>query len=357
MIRRGLSTAIGRALERVDRPLRRPCLAPTRAEEGTRYPERSWDLRTVIAVFEPGAPLRYLNLNTLCGMTGSGFDQHRRWQGAPRDAFDLQLCLEGRDAAATYKEYHRISDELDSTPGEVRLRLGDRLQYAGQWPDYRVRYRQPEAELELDLELESWPGFRWWARLPRSYCHYTTFASCRLRWRWGGERGEQTVPALHDHGWGGNLLPLRVPIGVFRYEVLRLPSAADQERSGYAISLWTEAPLRVPLRNVGHLRPSASRGVPMETYECTVLDWGQALDYTGRVRRVPRRWRGHLRGSGGALTYEAQQSSPPRAVLGDGFLYAFDYQGEGRGLVQGTVEGQGYVEQLGSRFLGKTRTG
>ena len=49
--------------------------APTGWEETTHFPESPWDLRTVIIVFPPESPFRFLNLNVLLGITGVPFDQ------------------------------------------------------------------------------------------------------------------------------------------------------------------------------------------------------------------------------------------------------------------------------------------
>ena len=55
-----------------------------------------------------------------------------------------------------------------------------------------------------------------------------------------------------------------------------------------------------------------------------------------------------LEGQRGAeFEYEAQRSSKPRAVLGNGFLCGFDYQGVWRGPTEERLEGEGYSEQLG----------
>ena len=179
----------------------------------------------------------------------------------------------------------------------------------------------PETDLELSIELASWPGFHWWAHAPRIYCHYTSFCDCLLEWRWGGDRGSLELPALHDHGWGGNLLPLRTPLRVFRYEVLRLPEG------DFAISLWTEGPFGIELKKSGVLRWNQEHSQLMNRYECRVLDWETFDNYAGRPCRVPRRWVGRQIAGGAEFEYEAEMSTPPRAVLGNGFLFGFDYRG------------------------------
>ena len=323
------------------------CQRPDPTQDGTRFPEFPWDLRTVILLFPPDAPLRFLNLNLLLGLTGVPFD--RTWRLGdldPEDAFDLQLCLEGRRRHATYKRYHSIARELSYRPGAVEFRLGDRLRFEGAWPAYRIEYRQPDAELSLSLHFDSWRDFHWWARAPRFYCHYTSFGTCRTEWQWGTEGGVLEVPALHDHGWGRNLLPLRVPLEVFRYEVLRVPSAA-QEADGLAISLWTEGPLGMTLKQSGLFRRDREHGRITTRYECRVLEWESFENDAGTACRVPRRWLGRQIGSGVELEYEAQRSTEPRAVLGNGFLCGFDYQGVSRGLTNEKLEGEGYAEQMG----------
>lgn len=315
---------------------------PSAWEECTRFPAFPWDLRTLILVFPPDAPFRFLNLNLTLGLTGVPFDQVERWRGSdPKDAFDLQLCLEGRERCATYKQYHSISRELTWRPDDVSFELGGRLRFEGRWPSYRVRYTQPEIDLDLSMELESWPDFHWWARFPGIYYHYTSFCDCHLEWRWKGDEGTIDLPALHDHGWGRNLLPVRLPLRLFRYEVLRLPEAA------FAISLWTEGPAGMELKNVGLMRRDRRPIRPMKRYACRVLDWETFKNYAGRPCRVPRRWIGTQQGEAGEFRYEAVRRSEPRTVLGEGFLYAFDYRGQWAGGPGDKMEGEGYVEQLG----------
>jgi len=62
---------------------------------------------------------------------------------------------------------------------------------------------------------------------------------------------------------------------------------------------------------------------------------------------VPTHRCGTRQGEAGEFRYEAVRSSEPRTVLGEGFLYAFDYQGQWSGRSEGKMEGEGYVEQLG----------
>jgi len=86
------------------------------------------------------------------------------------------------------------------------------------------------------MELNSLPEFHWWAYFQRLYPHYTSFCDCHFEWEWNGAGGTMDIPALHDHGWGRNMLPLRLPLNVFRHEVLRLPEG------DFVVSLWTEGP-------------------------------------------------------------------------------------------------------------------
>jgi len=331
----------------LDRAPEAPHVQPLPEEEQTRFPAYPWDLRTVIIVFPQDSPFRYLNLNVLLGMTGVPFDQVERWHGPnPRDAFDLQLCLEAPNRCATYKQYHSISRELKYRPNDVYFELGQQLLFEGRWPEYRIRYTQPEINLELSLQLNSWKDFRWWAYTPGIYCHYTSFCDCRFQWQWEDDEGVLEVPALHDHGWGKNILPVRLPLKVFRYEVMRFPEGA------FAISLWTEGPLRMELRNVGLIRWDKQPPVHMNRYECKVLEWEMFSNYAGKECRVPRRWIGTQHGDRVEFHYEAVRTSLPRAVLGEGFLYGFGFQGRLTGACPSSerIEGTGYVEQLG-RFL------
>lgn len=316
---------------------------PSPETEGTRFPFFPWDLRTLIAVFPASAPFRFLNLNVLLGMTGVNFDRPELWAGRnPRDAFDLQFCLEGRECLAQYKQYHSIAQELNYQPGAVSFQLGPRLRFSGAWPHYTIHYHQPELGLELTARFDSWPGFHWWAYFPRLYYHYTSFGDLSLEWKWAGREGNLTVPGLHDHGWGRNVLPLRLPLRLFRYEVLRLPAA------GFAISLWTEGPAGLEMKNQAVHRPDRGPVRVLEHYHCQVLEWETFPNYAGEPRRVPRRWRGRQLGPDGEFHYEAVRVSPPRPIIGDGFLYAVDYQGEGKGVAAGPAAGEGYVEQMGS---------
>ena len=86
----------------------------------------------------------------------------------------------------------------------------------------------------------------------------------------------------------------------------------------------------------------------MERYQCQVLEWETFENYAGTPCRVPRRWLGQLTGSGAGLEYEAQRSAEPRAVLGNGFLFGFDYQGVWKHTAERALQGEGYAEQMGS---------
>lgn len=348
MLPRSLRGALAPMLDRLDGGARACVTPPTDREDGIRFPGAAWDLRTIIVVFGPDAPFRFLNLNPTLGLTGLPFDRAPRSKsGDPRDVFDLQMCLEGRSRAAIYKRQHGVTREVAYAPGAVRLSLGDRLRFEGRWPRYEVHFSDPEQELELDLELVAEGPFQRWAHLPRVYSHYTMFGRCRLRWRWGGASGELETAALHDHGFGVRPPALGDPLRSFRYEVLRL------DERGTAIGLWTEGARGVTLRNAGVV---ARAGAPLRAtrYACCVEASDAFVDFAGRARRVPRTWSVRLEGLDpldGAISYRATRATEPRAVLGDGFLYAFDYEGEatGRFAAAGTraIRGEGYVEQMG----------
>jgi hypothetical protein len=321
---------------------------PDSTEEGTRFPEFPWDLRTLILLFPPEAPFRFMNLNLLLGLTGTPFDRPEQLGTLDaRDAFDLQFCLEGRGRCVGYKRYHSIARELSYRPAAVEFLLGERLRFEGSWPAYRIRYRQPEAELSLTLHFDAREDFHWWAHAPRFYCHYTSFGRCRMDWRWGSEGGAIEVPALHDHGWGRNLLPFGVPLRTFRYEVLQLRDGTENT-GDLAISLWTEGPLGIGLKKSGVLRWDQGHSQLMSRYECRALEWELFENHAGTPCRVPRRWYGRQTGNGAEFEYEAQRSTEPRAVLGHGFLFGFDYRGVLRGPATREFEGHGYGEQLGS---------
>lgn len=341
----GFRRALVPVISLLDRSDTAPADRPSPEQEQTRFPEFPWDLRTLISVFPQDAPFRFLNLNITLGFTGVPFDQVKNWKGSdPKDAFDLQFCLEGKDSeAVTYKKYHSVSRELNYRPEDVHFKLGEQLTFEGQWPSYRIEYRQPGQDLNISLELDSRPGFQWWTYSPRIYCHYTSFCQGRLAWQWKGKEGTLEVPVLHDHGWGRNLLPLRTPLKVFRYEVLRLP------RQDTAISLWTEGPGKMELKNVGLIRRAKEPILFMKHYTCRAIEWETFDNYAGVPCRVPKRWIGTQSGSRGEFRYEAERSTEPRTILGEGFLYGFDYQGRitGAGLQAEDVEGKGYVEHLG----------
>lgn len=332
-------TPVARIFDRADRAAHS---VPSAWEETTRFPGFPWDLRTIILVFPPESPFRYLNLNLLLGFTGAPFDRPDRFHGpSPLDALDVQFCLEGRERAVTSKDYHSVARELTYQPDAVQFKLLDRLEFSGQWPSYQLRYRQPEEQLELDLSFESAPDFHWWAYLPGAYYHYTSFGLCRMEWKWGKESGTLELPGLHDHGWGRNLLPLRLPVRVFRYEVLRLPDAAA------AISLWTEAPGGFELKNVAVHRSLSGPTRFFPRYQIQVLEWDVFPNYANHPCRVPRRWLGRQQSPSAEFRYEALRASPPRPLIGNGFLSAFDFQGSWTDSPDKKISGEGYVEQLG----------
>ena len=78
-----------------------------------------------------------------------------------------------------------------------------------------------------------------------------------------------------------------------------------------------------------------------------MLEWETFDNYAGAPCRVPRRWLGRQIASGVRFEYEAQRSTEPRALLGNGFLCGFDYQGVWRGAEEEKLEGEGYSEQMG----------
>jgi hypothetical protein len=337
--------ALGPLIARVDGGAR-AAPPPTPAEDGTQFPRAQWDLRTLIAVFGPDAPLRFLSLTTTLGLTGLPFDQGQSWSGAPDAAFDVQLCLEGRGKTAGYKRYHRVGSELESTAGAVHLHLGERLRIDGAWPHYRIEWRQAEEELSLDIAIETHGDVQRWAWAPRYFCHYTSFGDCQLSWRWRGDSGELSTPALLDHGWGRRA-PLASALGLFRYEVLRLPG------DDLAIGLWTEGPAGLRLRDVGVMHRG---GNTLQTgYSCRVEELDRFANYADESRHVPRRWRAELSGPDGTLRYSATRASAPQPVLGDGFVCAFDYEAEGTGAWSGRFSGEGYVEQLGPAWSANRR--
>jgi hypothetical protein len=333
-------------LDRLDGRWRASARGPTPREDGTRHPASAWDLRTFIAVPPAGGPFRFLNLNLTLGRTGTAFDREPPMDGAePGDTLDLQLCFEGLDGAVTEKRLGSVRRDLVYTPGAVALRLGERVEIRGGWPSTRVRYRQPEAGLELEMTIEAWPGLAWWTRLRGAYCHYTSFGTARLEWRRGAATGQLELPVLHDHGWGRRMPNLGAPLRRFRYEVLRLPG------EGHLLALHTEGPGGVELRSASILRRGADEPTLAGGYTREVLEWETFDNHAGRPCRVPRRWRGRRTDGTGELHYEAVRVTEPRAVLGDGFLYAFDYELEMVGgdapAGSGRIEGRGYAEQLG----------
>ena len=80
-------------LNLLDRWRKVPGDRPSPTEECTCFPAFPWHLRTVIMVFPPDAPFRFLNLNVTLGLTGLPLDRAEAWRGSDSgDAFDLQFC-------------------------------------------------------------------------------------------------------------------------------------------------------------------------------------------------------------------------------------------------------------------------
>ncbi len=317
--------------DRVDRPL-----------ESVRYPDYRWDLGTLIAVFPPESPWYLLDLNWVLGAMGNSFDLvSTRSRRAGMDAFDLQFCLEGKERHATYKAVHSVAEEVSFITGAVNLTLRNRLKVTGTWPEYRIEYRQPERSLELDLQYRAWPGIHWWARSPGLYSHFSNFGSCDVTWRWNGDQGHLQLPALLEHAWGNHLLPFRIPLGIFRYEVLRMPE------NGIAISLWVDAPGGLEMATAAVQRFGAETERIVGAYQCEVLEWETLPNRAGDLRRLPIRWRGVQQFDEGTFKYETERITPPRPIMGDGFLHTFAWRGEGTGVIGGSAEGTGYVEQMG----------
>ena len=138
----------------LDRSSKAACQRPDPAEEGTRFPKFPWDLRTIILLFPPEAPFRFLNLNLLLGLTGAPFDRPEALGSlAAGDAFDLQFCLEGRERCVTYKRYHSIARELSYRPAAVEFRLGERLRMEGRHQDVEFTMRHVD-DLDLACRFE-----------------------------------------------------------------------------------------------------------------------------------------------------------------------------------------------------------
>ncbi len=340
-----MTTLVNQAVEgivnRVDRWQRSPSRIPSRKEETTRFPTAGWDLRTLIAVFPPEAPFRFLNLNVVAGLTGLPFDRRDRLGGiAPEKAFDLQFCLQGRERSATYKGYHRLGTEVTNAPDEVQIRLPSRLRFEGGWPSYEIEYLQPEDDLELKISLVSQPDFHWWVHTPGFYSHYTSFTNAKVAWKWQGEAGTLETPLLHDHGWGRNLRAFSWALRLFRYEILRLPDG------GHLITLACEGPGGLVLRRTGLLRAAKGPTLSFSPLTTEVLAWDERPNYQGVMRRLPRSWRCNLGEGPDRLEYEATLATEPAPLLGDGFLHAFDYRARGPAF-GGEIQGEGYAEQLG----------
>ncbi len=309
------------------------------ARDGTRFGRYPWDLRTLIAVAPCGAPLRFLNLNWVLGRTGTRFDQSPdRSRAAARRVADLQFCLESPAGALSWKREYGL-DQVEYEEGHVALSIGERLQVRGAWPRYDISYAQPEAELKLDVCFEAWPHPMRWVRLPGLYCHQTVFGTASIRSTRAGETQQLELPALLDHGWGRSLLPLRAPMRSFRYEVLHLPEG------GQLLALGVRGPLgaRVVARAVHRISRDARARLGRVRWE--ILESSVTPNHAGAPRHQPSRWRATLDFGDTTFTYEAEADSPPRAVLGDGFLQSFSWRRvDARG--PGTA-GRGYAEQLG----------
>lgn len=350
------------ALDRLDAPLRRRATAPSPRSDATRHPGCAWDLRTLIALFPRPDRRHFLNLNTVLGSTGACFDRAPPDGLAPSEVFDLQFCLEDGDDTLSHKRGYAIGDEVRSVPGSLSIDLPGRLRFVGSWPRYDVRFEQPEDAFALELRLEAWRGTHIWARLPGLYSHYTSFGTLRGRWSRGEERGSFELPALHDHGWGRNSHVLRDPLSSFRYEVLELPPG------GYAIALDARGPLDAPLRRSAALRWDRTHGVTMDRVHHCVDAWETFENYLGTPCRVPHAWSSRLRGPAGELAYRAERVTTPRPIVGDGFLYGFEYRGTWSPSSRRTssahawaglfaeaptgperveIEGRGYAEQMG----------
>ncbi|OIP31472.1 MAG: hypothetical protein AUK47_22435 [Deltaproteobacteria bacterium CG2_30_63_29] len=351
-----------RLLAPIDARWRAADEALSAADDGTRFPESHWDVRTLIAVFPAGSPFHFLNLNLLLGPTGVAFDRPDRLNGLRGEhAFDLQLCLEGEQGVTSYKRTHPLS-ELRYEQGSVALEMQGRgnephLTLEGGWPRYEIHCVQPSEELALTLVFEAKPRLQWWVRLPKLYSHCSLFGTLTMRWTLADRNGTLEVPALLDHGWGRNVLPLRAPLNRFRYEVLHLPNGVQ------GASLNAEGPFGAPLRTSGALHWDHDDKLSFECFHHRTAASEAFENYAGVPCQVPLSWSGSMRCAAGRFDYQAERATPARPLLGDGFLYGFEYQGRWhsnpraprRALTPpiaelGLFTDRGYAEQMGSAW-------
>jgi hypothetical protein len=339
---------VGSLLPRIDQaaeasvePFRTPqMLRPNLASK--RY---GW---THYGIFLPSlpAPLKYCNLMTLLGATGTiMFDNDYLVTSTPRDTATLLSSTAAGDTHH-YSGYS-IERECQAREDGSLVQFGDNLTISGTYPSYRVQAAY--LDFKLDLSIECTDTVSWFVR-NLVYDHLSLLATCSGTIEQGEVKLDldrqlctfEYARCFSPYALTQRILPQpwKLPADFFTYQIINLDETTQL--------LLTEVRSlgRVAFKGV-HVRALDGRAeIYVDDVDFKVLEYQKeaAVAPDGGVMQLPRRISWVVRQSGATvLEIAGEIDSPWRHGHGQGYVACYRFAGAYRGK---QYAGTGYIEYI-----------
>jgi hypothetical protein len=338
--------------DRIDPPYELPVYA--QRDLSAKWP--GWDGWYILMVpQDPGAPVNAIRVSMMTGLYGlEGIDHYAELRGLSAFAAVEYLIMVQTDTTSQlFRRYLSKQTDLAIRRDQLLVVVKDWGEIGGQWPDYRVQMKAPEAGIELALTYTG-KHLIWWADLPYLFTYFAAFGDLRGTITLNGRQYAVTGLGSFEHGFARKpfnydalLQPLRALQTLFRFTLIHYHYNLLIGADGFHGGMMLAQGVGIDFRSLDGIYLPDGRFVRLKTIAIEYLELeeleNQALS---PALPVPKKWVVRAAAESGSFEYAATRESPP-ALIATHMIYC-DFRFTGMYRATGTaaisVSGHGYGE-------------
>jgi len=317
-------------------------------------------------------PVTIIRVSVMTGLYGlNGVDDYRRLSQAGLSSFDAIEYLtyyRGEQDLGNLSRHYLPKDPCLALAGghldvSVASPAGDAALGAivrGSWPDYELRFSNPQGGLEIDLRFHG-DSIEWWADIPHVFTYFAAFGTFdgRVTCRGFASQRDESEGVTHadrlairgvggfEHGFArkpfnfdGIWLPVRALKAVFpRFKPIRyhyeLFVGGDECRGGFMCARG----FGIDFRNRGGVFLNGAYR-PIRNVKIRYLE---RLEPDPVASDIYRRWEVRAMTDDGVFAYVATLEMPPARITRQMMYYGYSFEGSYQGRA---ISGRGYGEYL-----------
>jgi len=302
---------------------------------------------------EAGVPVKAIRTSIMTGLYGmDGIDNYEELREVPSFAAVEYLTLvHTQETSHLFHRYVPRRTDLAIRREQLLVSVKDWGEISGQWPEYRVRMRDPAEEMEVSLSCTA-RHLLWWADLPGLFTYVAAFGDFHGTVSLRGREHPVTGMGTFEHGFARApfaydrlLQPVRWVQKLHRFTLMHYHYNLLIGEDGWHGGIMLAQGVGIDFRKLGGIYLPDGRFVRLDHLEIVYAEM-ETID--PHPVPFPKRWVVWARAEGGTLEYTAIRESPAAVIASHMLYFDFRFTGTYRepGNGDSPLAGHGYGEYV-----------